>query len=164
MEALGNLGIDGYRILLYLVNFGILIVLLQRFVYKPVLKFIDERQEKIENSVKRADEIEKRVIAIESEREEIIKEARRQATETAEKAKNEGDARRDEIISAAKREVERVVASGKKQLEEDRAEMMRSVRKDIVDIVVKASARIVSDAIDEKKSQSLAEEVVRKMT
>ncbi|PIZ55615.1 hypothetical protein COY25_00580, partial [Candidatus Uhrbacteria bacterium CG_4_10_14_0_2_um_filter_41_7] len=63
-----------------------------------------------------------------------------------------------------KREVERVVASGKKQLEEDRAEMMRSVRKDIVDIVVKASARIVSDAIDEKKSQSLAEEVVRKMT
>ena len=164
MDALGNLGIDGYSILLYLVNFGVLLLLLWRFVYRPINKILDERGEKIEKSVKQAEEIELRISAIEAEREQIVAEARKQATAIAEKATKEGDQRREEIVAAAKREVERVIVKGKQQLQDEKAEMMRSLRKDIVDIAVKASARIVNDAIDEDKSKSLAEEVVRKMT
>jgi len=65
METLSSLGIDLKILLAQLVNFGILIFLLSKFLYKPVLKMLDQRKKKIAESIKKAEEIEKKEIAIE---------------------------------------------------------------------------------------------------
>ena len=57
-----------------------------------------------------------------------------------------------------------MIQKSKEQMTVEREAMLRDVRKDIVDIAMKAAARIIHTDMDEKKSQSLAEEVVRKMT
>ena len=44
MDQLSNLGIDPWNMLLYLANTGVLLVILTYFLYKPILKFIDERR------------------------------------------------------------------------------------------------------------------------
>ncbi|MFH1766849.1 MAG: F0F1 ATP synthase subunit B [Patescibacteria group bacterium] len=160
----GQFGLNGTMFAAQLVNFLIVLIILWIFVYKPITRFLEERQEKIEKSVKQADEIEKRMVAIEKERDVVIVEARKEAQGIAEKAQVDAEKRGEEIIAAAKREVERVIVKGKQQLADEKTEMVREMRKDVVDIAMKAAARIVQDAVDEKKSKSLAEEVVRKMT
>ncbi|MDP2631430.1 MAG: F0F1 ATP synthase subunit B [Candidatus Uhrbacteria bacterium] len=160
----GQFGLKGDIFLAQLVNFLIVLVILWIFLYKPVLKFLNERQEKIEKSVKHAEEIEKRVKAIDIERESIVTEARQAAQTILEKAQADSKTRSDEMVEAAKREVERVITRGKEQLAGEKTEMMRELRKEVVALAVKAAERILTDGIDEKKSQSLAEEVVRKLT
>lgn len=160
----GQFGLNGQIFLAQLVNFLLVLVILWRFAYRPIVKILDERQEKIEKSVKNAEQIESRVIQIEKERETILTEARKEAQATAQKAHEQGEMRREEIVAAAKREVERVIAKGKEQLITEKENMMKEVRKDIADIAVKAATRIIEDCVDEKKSQSLAEETIRKMT
>lgn len=160
----GKFGLNGTMFAAQLVNFVIVLVILWVFVYNPITKILEERKEKIEKSVKQADEIEKRVANIEKERDSVIVEAKKQAQEIAEKAQIDASKRGDEMIAAAKREVERVIAKGKQQLADEKTDMLREMRKDVVDIAMKAAARIVEDSVDEKKSKSLAEEVVRKMT
>ena len=160
----GQFGLNGTMFAAQLVNFLIVMIILWAFVYKPVTRMLEERSEKIEKSMKQADEIEKRVTEIEKERDNVIVDARKEAQGIAEKAQKDSVVRGDEMIAAAKREVERVISKGKRQLSEEKSEMLREMRKDVVDIAMKAAARIVQDSIDEKKSKSLAEEVVRKMT
>jgi F-type H+-transporting ATPase subunit b len=160
----GQFGVDVPHLLGQASSFLIVFLILGAFVYKPVLKILREREEKIEKAVKQADEIEIRLSAVEAEREGIVKEAKKEAQIIAELAQQSAEGRREEIVSAAKKEVERVIAKGKLQLAEEKAEMLREMRRDIVDIAMKAAAHVAQDAIDERKSKSLSEEVVRKLT
>ncbi|MBU0614441.1 F0F1 ATP synthase subunit B [Patescibacteria group bacterium] len=160
----GQFGLNGQIFVAQLINFTIVLVVLWIFAYKPIIKMLDERKEKIEKSIKQADDIERRITAIEDEKKEVIAAAKKEAQKIAEEAQKIGEDRRAEIVESAKREVERVISKGKQQLSEEREAMLRDVRKDVVDIAMKATARILSGQIDEKKSQSLAEEIVRKMT
>lgn len=159
----GQFGINGQIFTAQLINFLIVLIVLWKFVYKPIIKMLDERTEKIEKSMKHADEIEKRVALIEKEKEEIVTQAQKQAQEIIEKAHAQGQARQDEIISAAKREVERVISKGKDQLANEKTAMMKELKKEIVDLAMKATTRILRDQVDEVKSKSLAEETVRKL-
>lgn len=160
----GTFGLRGDLFAAQLLNFVLVLLVLWRFAYKPIMRMLEEREKKIAASVADAEAVEKRVREFEVERTALIAEARREAQELISKSMGDGDVRRNEMVEAAKREVERVIVKGKEQLTVERESMLREVRKDIVDIAMKAAARILHDGVTEKKSQSLAEEVVRKMT
>lgn len=162
--VLGTFGLRGDMFAAQLVNFLIVLVVLWRFAYKPIMKKLAEREQLIAKSVHDAEAMEKRMAAFEVEHQQMLATARKEAQDIVTQAMAQSEERRVEMIEAAKREVERVIAKGKQQLVTDREEMLRDVRKEIVDIAMKAAARILHEGVTEKKSQSLAEEIVRKMT
>ncbi len=162
--VLGTFGLRGDLFVAQLVNFLLVLFVLWRFAYKPIIRLLEEREAKIAKSVADADNVEKRVREFEVEREAMLLAARKDAQEIVTVAVAQSEERKVEMIEAAKREVERVIAKGKQQLVADHEVMMHDARKDMVDIAMKAAARILHTGIDEAKSQSLAEEVVRKMT
>ncbi|OGL96220.1 ATP synthase F0 subunit B [Candidatus Uhrbacteria bacterium RIFOXYA2_FULL_41_8] len=159
----GQFGLNGQIFAAQIINFLIVLIILWKFVYNPIVKMLDQRSEKIEQSMKHADEIEKRVALIEKERDQVITQAQKQAQEIIEKAHAQGETRQDEIILAAKREVERVIAKGKDQLADEKTIMIKEMKKEIVDLAMKATTRILRDQVDEVKSKSLAEETIRKL-
>ena len=57
MDALQRLGIDGWSLLLYLVNYGILFLVLGRWIYKPLMKMMDERTERIRGNLEEAERL-----------------------------------------------------------------------------------------------------------
>lgn len=162
--VLGTFGLRGDLFAAQLVNFLLVLLVLWKFAYKPIMKMLAEREARIAKSVVDAEVIERRVGEFEAERASMLTAARKEAQAIVTEAIAQSDERRNEMIDAAKREVERVIGKGKHQLEADREAMLREVRKDMVDIAMKAAARILHEGVNEKKSQSLAEEVVRKMT
>ena len=162
--ALGTLGIDGGIFIAQLVNFFVVLLVLWKFAYKPLIKMLDQRSERIEKSMRDADHVEKRVAALEDERKEVVAEARAEAAKVMELARTDAEVLKIDLIEKAKREVERVVANGKGQLKSDQEAMMREARKEMIEIAVSAAKKILSESVDEKKSASLAEEVVRKLT
>jgi F-type H+-transporting ATPase subunit b len=162
--VIGMFGLNGSMFAAQLVNFLLVLFVLWKFAYKPIIRMLEEREAKIQKSVADAEMVEARVKEFEVEREALLAAARKEAQEIVTAAVAQSDARKVEMIDAAKREVERVIAKGKQQLIVDKEAMLHEVRKDMVDIAVKAAARILHTGLDEAKSKSLAEEVVRKMT
>ena len=162
--VIGTFGLRGDLFAAQLVNFLLVMLVLWKFVYKPILKVLAEREARIEKSVKDAEAVALRLQEAEKEKAEVLRAARQEADAFATKAAADTEARKMEMVEAAKREVERVIASGKLQLESERQAMMAAMRKEIVEIAVAAATKIVGEGMTEKKSTSLAEEVVRKMT
>ena len=167
MESTGGiaaLGINGKIFLAQLVNFTIVLLVLWKWAYKPIIRLLEERQHKVEKSVKDAEEIEARLKTLAGEREDVLKTAKAEAQTVVDEAMAEADLRKTEIVEKTKREVERVIVQGKAQLVQEREAMVREARKDLVDVALAATKRIIGEEMNEKKATSLAEEVVRKMT
>ena len=57
MEALQKLGIDGASILFYLVNYGVLFFILNKFVIRPLTKTMDERSNQIRTNLQEAEQL-----------------------------------------------------------------------------------------------------------
>ena len=162
--VLGTFGIKPDLFIAQLVNFLLVMIVLWRFVYKPILGMLDKREAAIAKSMKDVEDISARVKSSEAERAALLAEARKESQAIIEAAMHETETRKNEMLESAKREVERVIAQGKVRLASEREAAMVEMRKEVVDIAVRAAAKIVTDGMTQKKSQSLAEEVVRKLT
>ncbi len=162
--GLGTLGINLKIFLAQLLNFAVVLFVLWKWAYKPIVKLLEERQEKIERSVKQADDIEKRVRELASEQKEVIATAKSEAAKILDEARTTADDRKKGLLVKAKEEVKAVVAQGKAQLEAQKEQMIRDAREEIAAIAVEAARKILEDGVDEKKATKLAEGVVDKMS
>lgn len=162
--GLGTLGINLKIFLAQLLNFAIVLLVLWKWAYKPIVKILEERQEKIERGVKQADDVEKRVQDLERERHEVLATAKSDAAKVLEDVRVTADERKKELLAKAKEEVKGVVAQGKAQLEAQKVQMIQEAREEIAAIAVEAARKILADGVDEKKATKLAEGVVDKMS
>lgn len=162
--GLGTLGINLKIFLAQLLNFAIVLLVLWKWAYKPIVKLLEERQEKIERSVKQADAVEKRVVELESEQKEVIATAKSEGAKILDEARLSAEDRKKELLAKAKEEVKGVVSQGKAQLEAQKVQMIVEAREEIAAIAVEAARKIFEEGVDEKKATKLAESVVDKMT
>ncbi len=162
--GIAALGLNAKIFVAQLINFTVVLLVLWKWAYKPIVKLLEERQTKIEKSVKGAEEIEERLKASAGDREKMLREAKAEAQKVLDEAMVTAEERKAEMVASAKREVERVILQGKNQLVAEREAMVREARKDLVEVALSATKRIIGEEINEKKATSLAEEVVRKMT
>src|SRR3990167_153398 len=98
-----------YQLLFQIVNFGILIFLLNRFLYRPILKIIEDRNKKIEDSLKAAEATLKEKEKINELKKLAVAEAEKEAVKIVETAKHQADLSGKRIINEAQAEAETAV-------------------------------------------------------
>lgn len=157
--ALGTLGINLKIFIAQLINFGIVLLVLWKWAYKPVVKLLEERQEKIEKGVKQATQIEQRLIDLEKEQQTIIATAKKEGAALLDKTRVQVDERKKILLEKTKGEVKTVIAQGKMQLQAQKEQMILEARQEIAQIAIEATRKILSESVDEKKAQKLAESV-----
>jgi len=132
-ELFSNLGIDPKLLLAQAVNFLLVLWLLNRFVFKRILKFLDERKRNIERGVELTAKAEREMERIAEARKLAMGKARELAEGLVVEAKSKGKAAEKEIVAEARKAAEvllekaKVEAERKKQdaLKEAEAEMQR---------------------------------------
>lgn len=167
VEAAGGIGTLGINLKIFLAqlfNFAIVLLVMWKWAYKPIVKLLEERQEKIERGVKQAADVEKRVQELEQEREQVITAAKSEAAKVLEEARAVAEDRKKELLGKAKQEVQGVVAQGRAQLETQKAQMIREMREEIAALAVEAARKVLQSEVDEKKATKLAQDVVEEMS
>lgn len=160
-SLLGTLGIDYKLFLAQLVNFGIVLFVVWKFVYGPLMKVLDERTARIEKGLKDAEESAKLKDLSAEEKERVIAEARAQAREIMERADSDAKAVADEKVAKAKDEVERIVTQGKDQLRNERERMLHDVKEELAGLLVAATEKVAGERLDRKKDAALIAEALK---
>ncbi len=155
-----TLGLDYKLFLAQLINFGLIVLVIWKFVYGPLAKAMDERTAKIDKGLKDAKEAKAMVENAESEREKLITESRLKAKEIIESAEADAKKRRDEMVTGAKSEVERVVTEGKQRLRDEQAAMVESARQQVAELVLVATEKVTGEKMDEKKDAALVKKAL----
>ncbi len=153
----GALGIDVRTLLLQIIAFGVLVWFLGKYVYPPLTRAIDSREEKIAESVAAASEAEARAEKSQKETEKLLKQARVEADEILARSHAEAASQVSEAEEKAKARAEQIVKDAHIQLQADVAKARLALKKDTAELVAMATERIIHEKVDSKKDVELVE-------
>lgn len=158
---LGALGIDWTLLGLQIVAFLLLVWLLGKFVYPVFMRIIDEREQKIEASVKAAEAAEKNAEAAQDGIEALLKEARKEAKEIVTTAKDEATAMLEASDAKAKSRADKIVKDAHDQLEKDIVAARKALHNDTIELVAQATEKVLAGVADAKLDRKIVESAVK---
>src|ERR1044071_4162703 len=135
------------------VTFLVVLFLLRKFAWKPILKMLNDRDAKIENSLQEAERARKEVENLKSENENLLAQARAERDKILKEAKEI----REKLITEAKTEAQnegrRMIQSAKESIEKEKQLAMRELREQTVNIAMEAASKILRKELDNKGAQ-----------
>ena len=146
--------------LMILCNVFILYLILRKFFWEKIKKFMDDRAAAVQDAIdaaeavnKRADEkmanYSKRIANVEEEGREIIKASKQQA-----------DAQAQIIIEEARKQASDIIAKAERTIEQEKAQAMEEMRKEIASIAMLAAEQIVGREIDSVGQDAIIDQAI----
>ena len=159
-ELIKTFHIDIKLIIAQLVNFGIVLFVLKKYAYGPVLKMMQERTDKIEKGMADAEIAGKKILEIAEQEKTVLVEARRQAQEIVTKAEEIAKKNKEEIIVEAKNQSEKILSDSAKKIEQEKNQMLQEVKGQIADLIISATGKVIREKIDSEKDAQLIKNAI----
>ena len=163
MELLDNLGVDGPKLIAQLINFGIVLLVLWKFAYKPVLEMLETRRQKIAKSMDEAEQIKAELAETQAERDKVMAEANARAekliADAKEAAKQVGKAEGERAVKQA----EEIIRKAREATEADRERMMAELKAEIGRLVVETTAKVSGKVLTTEDQQRLIDETNKEL-
>lgn len=149
------LGIDFLVLIVYVINFGLVLFLLQRFAYKPILGMLEKRQQRISDSLAAADKAAEEAAQQRAKFETELGKARQSSQEDARKAAEATEKMRQEILNAARQEAEEIKNKAREDAEQEKQAIMADLQKQAADLAMQITNKVVGGAVDENVQRKL---------
>lgn len=160
-ELVKTFHIDIKLIIAQFVNFGIVLFVLYKFAYGPILKSLNSRTAKIDKGLKDADESQKKLAESMLKETEILKKAKEEAQVIIAKSEEQAQKNKAEIIEQSKKQAEKILQEAQNRIEEEKNKMIAEVKGEIAGLVVLATEKLIGEKMDSKKDSELIEKSLR---
>ncbi|MDO8513643.1 MAG: F0F1 ATP synthase subunit B [bacterium] len=152
-ETLKEFGIQWPLLVASILNFLILLFLLKKFLYQPILKVLDERKEIIAKSIENAEAIENERVEMEARVKSSLRLANSEAAKIINQAHKTAEKAKDEIMDTAHRQAEKMLERAKSEIAQERQDTVKAIRKETAGLISNALRKIVgkSQLTDEDK-------------
>jgi len=138
-------GIDWHLLLIQAVNFGLLLVALSYFLYKPVLRIIDERREKVAEGVRLAESATRRLAEANEEGDKLVGEAAKKAEVLAASSRASAEQKGVGILKDAQTRAEAVLAEAQVRAEEVKRQTIASSEREIARAAMLAAEKLLRE-------------------
>lgn len=159
-ELLNNLGINGKLLLAQAVNFLLVLWLLNRFVFKRLLAFLEERKERIQKGIELSDRATKEMERVREARGRELERTRGEVTEILSEARASALQKEKELQVAAKEKAGEIVHRAHTQGERERADAVLRAKEDIKIMTVRATEKILGRSVNDKDNEKMLDEVL----
>lgn len=140
-------------------NFLILLFILAKFAYKPLLKVMEERKEKIASDLQAADQAKADAEAVKAEYAAKLAEAKAEAQEIIDNARKTAAAAHDKIMADTKAEQEQVIAAAKESIALEQKKSMEQIRSQVIDLSMAVAGKIVEQKLGSEEDKALAAKI-----
>ena len=157
---MGELGFHLPSLLVYLVNFGLLLALLYFFAYKRILALLDQRSGRIRESLEEAELARQEAAKAREEMGDQLAEARREGQQMLEQARQAAERFREEERERARQEAENLLERARQEIQQERNAAIEDVRRHFGDLAITAAERVVERSLDRSAHHDLIEKVL----
>jgi F-type H+-transporting ATPase subunit b len=158
-----KLGIEPMLLLAQIVNFTIVVVVLSKFLYKPILSMLEKRKKEIEEGVKLAAKAREDEAKIGEKKEHMLSMTRKEAQEILEEARKQAKAEERDIVAQAHKEAEAILEKGKEDAARMKVEMEKSVRDSAVELATAMTKKLLSGALSSAEQHKLIAKSVKEL-
>ncbi len=162
-ETLRTLGIQWPKLIAQVINFAIVMFVLWKWAYKPVLKMLELRREKVAESVTNADKIKAELAATEAKRQEVLNQANEQANKLIEEARAAAARVQAQETQRAAATAEQIVAKAREASIQDHARMLTELKREVGRLVVQTTAAVTGKVLTPDDQRRLIEEANKQL-
>jgi F-type H+-transporting ATPase subunit b len=155
-----GLGIELSSLIAQIFGFGLLLLLLRMFAYKPVIKMLDQRAAKIKESVDQTEHIKEQAELAEKETARLIAEASKEGQKIIEQATQIGEETKQKAKQDAKIEAERLITKAKLEIQRERDDAIGEVRSAFAELTVLAAGKVIDRSLDKEQHRQLIDKVL----
>jgi F-type H+-transporting ATPase subunit b len=135
------------------ITFSIVLYILSKFAWKPILKSIRDREDSINNAINSAEEARKQMAALKADNEKLLNEARKERDLMLKDAND----MKDSIIAQAKRSADeegrKLIANAKETIEREKVNAMNELKTQVTLLSVDMAEKILRKKMDDRAQQ-----------
>jgi F-type H+-transporting ATPase subunit b len=159
-ELISKFGIEPSLLIAQIINFGIVLFVLWKYAYKPILKVLQERQAKVKKSLEDAKAVELKLQKAEKMKQEKILEARTEAEKILDDAAQESENLRQQRLKEVQSEINGMKVHAQAEIVAQKAQALNQAKAEMVDLVISATGKVINKSGLEKVNKALVEEAV----
>jgi len=144
-----------------IVVFLITLVVLRKIAWGPLLKSLDEREQRIQDAVSQAEKANAEAAAAIAKAREESTAALRKSEETLKQARLDAQQMREKMIEEAKAESQKVVDQGIKRVETEQRAALQQIRREAAELAVQAAAKLIRSSLNEGEQRRIVEDFLR---
>lgn len=154
-SVLQTLGLDVKLLVFQIIAFGILVGALAKWVFPPLIKTLNERQENIQRSLDAAKEAEAQASKAEASIDKLLKDARSEASDIVSTAKAEASNMVAQAEEKSKTQAEHIVAEAHDSIAKEIIAARRALHNETIDLIAAATEKVVGKTVDAKADKTL---------
>lgn len=143
-----DLGLHLPSLIIFLVNFLILLGILYLFAYKPILRVMDQRSERIRESLEAADKAREEAATSQQDTQRQLNEARMEGQRLIEQAREMAERYRTEEKEKARQEAEAFILRAREDIQRERDAAVQEVRAHFADLAISAAEKVIERSLD----------------
>ena len=158
--GLTDLGVNLPLLIAYLITFVILLAVLYQFAYKPMFSVLDQRSDRIRESLAAADQAREAAASSEANIAEQLNEARREGQHLLDQAREASQRFREEEMEKARKEAEDFVERARSDIQRERDAALEEVRVGFGDLAITAAERVIRRSLDRQAHDDIISQVL----
>lgn len=155
MEIAKQFGIEPILLLAQIINFLVILFVLKKFFYKPIVKMLSDRKARIAESLQNADTIEEKLKATEEKSALILDASRKNAEDILSEAKAEAQRIADAAGLEAKEATEQGLKKALEQISSEREKMQKDLENQTMDLVAATVKKVLGRNLKDVERKSL---------
>jgi F-type H+-transporting ATPase subunit b len=155
------LGINLIGLITQVIGFVAIVVLLTWLLYKPLLRVLDQRSEKIKESLEASERAREEAAKSQEEMQQQLEESRAEGQQLIAQARDVADRFREEELAKAREEISAQRSRAEADIQRERDAAVEDIRREFAGLAVTAAERVVRRSLDDDGHEELIEQVLR---
>jgi F-type H+-transporting ATPase subunit b len=155
-----GLGISWPTLLAQIINFALLLGLLYLVAYKPIMRILDERSNRIKESMEQTESIKEQAANAEEEFKKRIETASKEGQELISRAMRTGEEARQKLHQDARQEATVIIEKARLDIQRERDEIIDDLRKEFGDLTIEAAEKVIERSLDKEAHRELINKVL----
>lgn len=149
------------QILFQIVNFGIIVAVLYKFLYKPILKILDQRSQKVSQGLQAAEANLKAQEELDDKVKSELKQAQSEASKVIKSAKTDAEKQAQEILAKARGEATTIIAKERAGMEASFAQEKKQMEADFAAMVTQTTKELLTTYLTDSEQKKIIEHQIK---
>ena len=144
-------------------TFVVLLILLYKVAWKPILSTIDKRESTIQASIDDAKNAQDEAEKILAKHQEMIHNAEQEAQNLIKENRDLAEKSKQDILAQAQKAAQELIEKAKSEIEKEKESALVSLRTEVADLAISATRKLIGEALDESKQREMVNEFIREI-
>ena len=142
------------------INLIILFLFLRKFLFKPIMKFMDDRTKSVENSIADAEKQKAEAAGMKTSYEAQLKNAKSESRQIIDSAIAQAAALQETMAAEAQKQAEELLAKTREELQLEREQMLKGIRNEVAGLALAAASKVLEANMDTESNRVLIDKFI----